>query len=54
MKEKMHWFLLHIEGNTFRIVIANREKGGIIKLDLEMDEGSQKKWFDWLGENEYQ
>ncbi|KAL4459454.1 hypothetical protein ABPG74_018067 [Tetrahymena malaccensis] len=51
--EKMVTFFHHIEGNTFRIVLTRISKGDCIKIDLDLDSGSQKQWMEWINENEF-
>ncbi|KAL4504170.1 hypothetical protein ABPG72_021008 [Tetrahymena utriculariae] len=51
--EQMVTFFHHIEGNTFRILLTRISKGDCIKIDLDLDSGSQKKWMEWINENEF-
>jgi len=51
LNEDVSWWLHHIEGSTFRIVLTKKAKAECLRIDLDMDAGSVKKWFDALGEN---
>ena len=53
LNEDVSWWLHHIEGSTFRIVLTKKAKAECLRIDLDMDAGSAKKWFDALGENQY-
>lgn len=51
LRQKFNVFLHHIEGNLFRIILWRQEI--FIKIDIELDQGSLKKYFEVIEGSEF-